>query len=95
MKLAQLHAVLANGGVKVIPHVTLNFKDKLTKNFKEIFLIRCRKLFLNGWSVVDKGSGVGAKIEGYRIGENWNLSKGDQRKIYKQEVCSFVNFSYK
>ncbi len=93
LKLAQLHAVLANGGVKVIPHVTLNFKDKLKKNFKEeIFSDEVSRIVLE-WmeTVVDKGSGVGAKIEGYRIGGKTGTSqKAINGRYTSKKVCSFV-----
>ena len=93
LKLAQLHAVLANGGVKVIPHVTLNFKDKNINNFKEeIFSDEVSRIVLE-WmeSVVDKGSGVGAKIEGYRIGGKTGTSqKALNGRYTNKKVCSFV-----
>ncbi len=93
LKLAQLHAVLANGGVEVIPHVTFNFKYKLKKNSqKEIFNNDVSRIILE-WmeSVVEDGSGVGAKIDGYRIGGKTGTSQKAKNGIYSnKKVCSFV-----
>ena len=93
LKLAQLHAVLANGGVEVIPHVTLNFKDQLKNNSqKEIFSKDVSRIVLE-WmeSVVDNGSGVGAKIDGYRIGGKTGTSQKAINGIYtSKKVCSFI-----
>ncbi len=93
LKLAQLHAVLANGGVEVIPHVTLNFKDNLkNKSQEEIFSNEVSRTVLE-WmeSVVDKGSGIGAKIEGYRIGGKTGTSqKAINGRYTSKKVCSFV-----
>ncbi len=93
LKLAQLHAVLANGGVEVIPHVTLNFKQYLKNNSQEeIFSDEVTRIVLE-WmeSVVNKGSGIGAKIEGYRIGGKTGTSQKAIRGRYtSKKVCSFV-----
>ncbi len=93
LKLAQLHAVLANGGGEIMPHVTLNFKNQLRNNSpKEIFSEEVSKIVL-GWmeSVVDNGSGKGAKIDGYRIGGKTGTSqKAVNGKYTNMKVCSFV-----
>ena len=93
LKLAQLHAVLANGGVEIIPHVTLNFKDHLKKKLqKEIFSNEVSRIVL-GWmeSVVENGSGVGAKIDGYRIGGKTGTSqKAINGRYTSKKVCSFI-----
>ena len=93
LKLAQLHAVLANGGSEIIPHVTLNFKAHL-KNYspREIFSNEVSKTVLK-WmeSVVDNGSGKGAKIDGYRIGVKTGTSqKAVNGRYTNKKVCSFV-----
>ena len=91
--MAQLHAVLANGGGKVIPHVTLNFKDHLKNNSQEeIFSDEVSRIVLE-WmeSVVDNGSGIGAKIDGYRIGGKTGTSqKAINGRYTNKKVCSFV-----
>ena len=93
LKLAQLHAVLANGGFEITPHVTLNFKDQLNKHpKKEIFSKEVSRIVLE-WmeSVVEKGSGVGAKIDGYRIGGKTGTSHKAINGIYtSKKVCSFI-----
>ena len=93
LKLTQLHAVLANGGFEVIPHVTLNFKDFLKNNTpKKIFSNEVSRIVLE-WmeSVVDNGSGVGAKIDGYRIGGKTGTSqKAINGRYTSKKVCSFV-----
>ena len=93
LKLAQLHAVLANGGVEVIPHVTSSFKDYLKNDSQEeIFSDEVSRIILE-WmeSVVEKGSGVGAKIEGYRIGGKTGTSqKAINGRYTSKKVCSFV-----
>ena len=93
MKLAQLHAVIANGGFEVIPHVTKNFKDHIEKkSLKEIFSNDVSRIVLE-WmeSVVENGSGIGAKIDGYRIGGKTGTSQKAVNGIYTtKKVCSFV-----
>ena len=93
LKLAQLHAVIANGGFEVIPHVTKNFKDHIEKkSLKEIFSNDVSRIVLE-WmeSVVENGSGIGAKIDGYRIGGKTGTSQKAVNGIYTtKKVCSFV-----
>jgi len=93
LKLAQLHASLANGGFEVIPHVTYGFKNKISKDFqKRLFSSNISQIILE-WmeSVVNEGSGSGAKIEGYRIGGKTGTSQKAVNGIYTTEkACSFV-----
>ena len=67
--MVQLHAALANGGFEVTPHVTSTFKEGFNKNPKKQFFSQEVSQTVLEWmeSVVDKGSGSGVKIEGYRI----------------------------
>lgn len=93
IKLAQLHAVIANGGYEVFPHVTFNFQVN-NKNLKKnkIFSDEVSKIILN-WmeSVVEEGSGEGAKIDGYRIGGKTGTSQKAINGIYSEKkACSFV-----
>ena len=93
LKLAQLHAVLANGGFEVIPHVTEKFKDSVNANSqKRIFSKEVSTVILK-WmeSVVEKGSGVGAKIDGYRIGGKTGTSQKALNGVYtNKKICSFI-----
>ena len=93
IKLAQLHALLANGGYKVSPHVTFDFQEKNTTVSKnKLFASDVTKTVLE-WmeTVVNKGSGVGAKIDGYRIGGKTGTSQKAFNGIYtNKKVCSFV-----
>ena len=93
LKLVQLHAALANGGFEVTPHVTANFKIKVNKNLKkQYFSYEASKTVLE-WmeSVVDKGSGSGAKVEGYRIaGKTGTSQKALNGSYTSKKVCSFV-----
>ncbi len=93
MKLAQLHAALANGGYEVIPHVTFNFKDFLKKGSqKRLFSSDVSETVLK-WmeSVVESGSGDKAKIDGYRIAGKTGTSQKAKNGIYTlKKVCSFV-----
>ena len=93
LKLAQLHAALANGGFEVTPYVTLNFEES-QKNYsqKQLFSHDVSKIVLE-WmeSVVEKGSGVGARIDGYRIAGKTGTSQKAKNGIYtSKKVCSFV-----
>ena len=93
LKLAQLHAALANGGFNVTPHVTFNYKKTLNKNpKKQIFSSDASRIVLE-WmeSVVENGSGVGAKIDGYRIAGKTGTSQKANNGVYtSKKVCSFV-----
>ncbi len=93
LKLVQLHAALANGGFEVTPHVTSTFKERVNKNpKKQFFSPHVSKIVLE-WmeSVVDKGSGSGAKIEGYRIaGKTGTSQKAINGSYTSKKVCSFV-----
>ena len=93
LKLAQLHASLANGGFEVMPRVTFDSKNKFNNILpKRYFSEDVSKTILE-WmeSVVDHGSGIGAKINGYRIGGKTGTSQKAVNGIYtNKKVCSFV-----
>ena len=93
IKLAQLHAILANGGYEVSPHVTFDFQLN-SKNLKKnkVLSDEVSKIVLN-WmeTVVEEGSGDGAKIAGYRIGGKTGTSQKAINGIYSEKkTCSFV-----
>ncbi len=93
LKLLQLHAALANGGFEVTPHVTSNFKERDNKNPKKQFFSHEVSKTVLEWmeSVVDKGSGSGVKIEGYRIaGKTGTSQKALNGSYTSKKVCSFV-----
>jgi len=93
LKLVQLHAALANGGFEVTPHVTSTFKERFNKNPKKQFFSRKVTKTVLEWmeSVVDKGSGSGVKIEGYRIaGKTGTSQKALNGSYTSKKVCSFV-----
>jgi len=95
IKLAQLHALLANGGYLVKPHITKGFlqNEKLSNNNsvdkKQILSSQVTNIVLK-WmeTVVQKGSGKGVRINGYRIGGK----TGTAEKIHDdlKKLCSFV-----
>ena len=93
LKLVQLHAALANGGFEVTPHVTSTFKERVNKNPKKQFFSPDVSKIVLEWmeSVVEKGSGSGAKIEGYRIaGKTGTSQKAINGSYTSKKVCSFV-----
>jgi len=93
LKLVQLHAALANGGFEVIPHVTSTFNEGINKKSKKQFFSRDVSRTILEWmeSVVDKGSGSGVKIEGYRIaGKTGTSLKALNGSYTSAKVCSFV-----
>ncbi len=93
LKLVQLHAALANGGFEVTPHVTSTFKERINKNPKKQFFSPDVSKIVLEWmeSVVEKGSGSGAKIEGYRIaGKTGTSQKAINGSYTSKKVCSFV-----
>jgi len=93
LKLVQLHAALANGGFEVTPHVTSTFKERVNRNPKKQFFSHEVSKTILEWmeSVVDKGSGSGVKIEGYRIaGKTGTSQKALNGSYINKKVCSFV-----
>ena len=93
LKLLQLHAALANGGFEVTPHVTSTFKEKENKNTKKQFFSNQVSKTVLEWmeSVVEKGSGTGVRIDGYRIaGKTGTSQKASNGSYSNKKVCSFV-----
>ncbi len=93
LKLVQLHAAIANGGFEVTPHVTSTFSEKANKNPKKQFFSNEVSKTVLEWmeSVVDEGSGSGAKINGYRIAGKTGTSQKALNGLYtRKKVCSFV-----
>ena len=93
LKLAQLHAVLSNGGLEVIPHVTKDFQNEIEKSNRKRYFSEDVSKTIQQWmeSVVDKGSGIGARINGYRIGGKTGTSQKAINGIYtEKKVCSFI-----
>ena len=98
LKLAQLHALIANGGRLVSPHITKGLKGDSQSisnplpESKQILTPEVTKTVL-GWmeTVVEKGSGMEAAIPGYRIGgKTGTAQKSHDGRTYDSKICSFV-----
>ncbi|MBO6970799.1 MAG: penicillin-binding protein 2 [Prochlorococcus marinus CUG1431] len=93
LKLVQLHASLANGGFEVTPHVTSTFKGRINDTLKKQYFSHEVSKTVLEWmeSVVEKGSGAGVKIDGYRIaGKTGTSQKALNGSYTSKKVCSFV-----
>jgi cell division protein FtsI (penicillin-binding protein 3) len=99
LKLIQLHAMLANGGRLVSPHITRGLRSgedlAAPPPASGVQLIRpeIAQTVLN-WmeTVVDKGSGKGTKIPGYRIGGKTGTAQKAENGVYipGARITSFV-----
>ncbi len=99
LKLAQLHAVLANGGRLVSPHITRGFRSghalapAASPSGQQLLKPEVTRTVMS-WmeSVVDKGSGKGVKTPGYRIGGKTGTAQKALNGIYLPgaKICSFV-----
>jgi cell division protein FtsI (penicillin-binding protein 3) len=99
LKLIQLHAMLANGGRLVSPHITRGLRsgDALANagpvsGFQLLDPKVTRTVI--GWmeTVVQKGSGKGLQIPGYRLGGKTGTAQKAHNGIYipGARICSFV-----
>ncbi len=98
LKLVQLHALIANGGRLVTPHIKKGFTTELSfarnnpNNDKPLLSPSVAKTVL-GWmeTVVEEGSGIGVKIDNYRIGGKTGTADQTRDGIsYDSKICSFV-----
>jgi len=99
LKLLQLHAMLANGGRLVSPHITRGLRsgDGLAgippDSGVQLIEPRVAQIVLN-WmeTVVQKGSGKGIRIPGYRIGGKTGTAQKALNGVYipGARICSFV-----
>jgi len=99
LKLVQLHALLANGGRLVSPHITRGLRagDALasagTRQGQQLLKPEVTRTVL-AWmeSVVEKGSGKGARTLGYRIGGKTGTAQKALNGVYVPGalICSFV-----
>ncbi|MCP9774757.1 penicillin-binding protein 2 [Cyanobium sp. WAJ14-Wanaka] len=99
LKLLQLHAMLANGGRLVSPHITRGLRsgDSLATSapssgipLLDVGVTQTVMRWME--SVVEKGSGKGVKIPGYRIGGKTGTAQKAERGVYiaGARICSFV-----
>ena len=99
LKLAQLHALIANGGYLVKPHIMKGiYSDEVSKkstlvNKEQLLSPEITHTVLN-WmeSVVTQGSGQGVQTSGYRIGGKTGTAQKALNGIYQPglKICSFV-----
>ncbi|MAR05748.1 MAG: cell division protein FtsI [Cyanobium sp. NAT70] len=99
LKLVQLHAMIANGGRLVSPHITRGFRSghslapAASPSGQQLLKPDVTKTVLS-WmeSVVDEGSGKGVKTPGYRIGGKTGTAQKALNGIYLPgaKICSFV-----
>ena len=99
LKLVQLHAMLANGGKLISPHITRGFRsgDALAPaaapSGQQLLNSEVTRTVLQ-WmeSVVDQGSGKGVKTPGYRIGGKTGTAQKALNGTYLPgaKICSFV-----
>ncbi|MFM1799728.1 MAG: hypothetical protein RLZZ117_2006 [Cyanobacteriota bacterium] len=99
LKLVQLHAMLANGGRLVSPHITRGLRSgdglATTPSQTGIPLLDpkvTRQVVEWMETVVDKGTGKGIKIPGYRIGGKTGTAQKAHNGIYipGARITSFV-----
>ena len=100
LKLAQLHALIANGGKLVTPHITKGLKGDYESYFnpppesKQVLSPEVTNTVL-GWmetvvSFYDK-SGIEVNVPGYRIGgKTGTAQKSKDGLNYSSKICSFV-----
>ncbi len=99
LKLAQLHALIANGGYLVDPHITRNVL--LSRGISSINSNQSKRLFRSDvtetvrlWmeSVVEEGSGKGVQTPGYRIAGKTGTAQKASNGVYLPNalICSFV-----
>ncbi len=99
LKLVQLHALLANGGRLVSPHITRGLRagDALappgSRQGKPLLKPEVTRIVM-AWmeSVVEKGSGKGVRTPGYRIGGKTGTAQKALNGVYVPGalICSFV-----
>lgn len=99
LKLIQLHGMLANGGRLVSPHITRGLRSgeglamPPTQQGIQLLEPKVTRQVVN-WmeSVVDKGTGKGIKIPGYRIGGKTGTAQKAQNGVYipGARITSFV-----
>ena len=99
LKLVQLHALLANGGRLVSPHITRGLRagDALappgSRRGKPLLKPEVTRTVM-AWmeSVVEKGSGKGVRTPGYRIGGKTGTAQKALNGVYVPGalICSFV-----
>ena len=99
LKLIQLHGMLANGGRLVSPHITRGLRsgDALashgTPTGVQLLDPKVTRTVIN-WmeTVVQKGSGKGLQIPGYRIGGKTGTAQKAHNGVYipGARICSFV-----
>ena len=99
LKLLQLHAMIANGGRLVSPHITRGLRsgDDLAAppQSSGVQLLRpevARQVLEWMETVVQKGSGKGARIPGYRIGGKTGTAQKALNGVYipGARICSFI-----
>ena len=100
LKLAQLHALIANGGKLVTPHITKGLHGEYESYFKtptkskQVLSPEVTNTVL-GWmeTVVTfyKENGLEVKVPGYRIGGKTGTAQKSQDGLnYNSKICSFV-----
>ena len=99
LKLIQLHAMLANGGRLVSPHIPRGLRsgDALASQGAptgvQLLDPKVTRTVID-WmeTVVEKGSGKGLKIPGYRIGGKTGTAQKAHNGVYipGARICSFV-----
>jgi cell division protein FtsI (penicillin-binding protein 3) len=99
LKLIQLHAMLANGGRLVSPHITRGLRsgDALASHGSptgvQLLDPKVTRTVID-WmeTVVQKGSGKGLQIPGYRIGGKTGTAQKARNGVYipGARICSFV-----
>jgi cell division protein FtsI (penicillin-binding protein 3) len=99
LKLVQLHAMLANGGRLVSPHITRGLRsgDALANGTagQGVRLLDPKvSRTVTDWmeTVVEKGSGKGLRIPGYRLGGKTGTAQKAHNGVYipGARICSFV-----